>query len=85
MIFMFGFTCNNHVSREEVHSKLANLKSEIEDKFGKITFSQENNSHTFFSTEFNVGIFGLPDSAEIEVKKIIEYFIKTNDYRFKFS
>jgi hypothetical protein len=85
MIIKFGFTCNNPIYKVEVNSKLTELKSKIEDKFEKITFIQENNSHTFFSTEFNVGIFGIPDSAEIEVKKIIEDFIKENDYRFKFS
>lgn len=85
MMIKFGFTCNNPTTKGEVNSKLTELKSKIEDKFEKITFIQENNSHTFFSTEFNVGIFGLPDSAEIEVKKIIEDFIKENDYRFKFS
>ena len=81
---MFGFYCDKIQQLNGIESKLHNLIGTMSQKWPNCNITT-GSSNNFFEHAYNIGIFNLPDSDELEVKKIIEDFIYKNELEFKFE
>lgn len=72
---MFGFKYNHRPDSNSISLKLEKLKEGLESDYNGCNFIIES-SGSLFQSIYQIGIFDLPKSSEIDAKKRIEDFIK---------